>query len=566
MSTTVPPSLMPFSRGPRTALASVPPTAPATPPRLMSLDVFRGLVILAMLVVNNLGDGETTGYFWKHADWPAMSQGYAWRAWWGYATDSPAWKERLAHIPLERYQLETKLGTTRVQLRLTSHSADETQARRLAFEVDQLERQLAALDEEQQLAASPWKRIPIFTYCTLADYVMPAFMLIIGVAMPFSVAAAAMRWTRAGIMWLRTFRRVFTLVLLGWVLVYFRDDFSAQLHGEDPWSLRLGMDVLQLLGLGYLVARFFYAFPTPLRVAVVALMMVWHWALLRFAPQGPIVPAGTFSPHYEAIGYFYNQWPALHLSERISVVLNGLLSIPPAAATMLIGTLIGDWLMRDIQPWVKVARLTLWGVVLTSVGLLWAMDLPFNKPRWTPAYLLYVSGVGAVVLSALYVVIDWHRIREWAYFAVVFGANAIAVYWLSIMVKILLLNTPRITGDNSHVLGTVKYGTLAVVLLTLGTVVWRMARWLGRFLGPAAYAMLAPAALAAIAIWTLFRRHPVALPTDPSAVRSLIAVVLTSLKTSLGNWAGGWVFTITFIAFWWLVLDWMYRRRVFWKL
>jgi len=117
MSTTVPPSLMPFGRGPRTALASNTPLAPPAVPRLMSLDVFRGLVILAMLVVNNLGDGETTGYFWKHADWPAMSQGYAWRAWWGYATDSLAWKDRLAHIPLERYQLEAKLGTKRVQLR-----------------------------------------------------------------------------------------------------------------------------------------------------------------------------------------------------------------------------------------------------------------------------------------------------------------------------------------------------------------------------------------------------------------------------------------------------------------
>jgi predicted acyltransferase len=39
-----------------------------------------------------------------------------------------------------------------------------------------------------------------------------------------------------------------------------------------------------------------------------------------------------------------------------------------------------------------------------------------------------------------------------------------------------------------------------------------------------------------------------------------------SLKTTLGNWAGGWVFTMTFVAFWWLILDWMYRRRIFWKL
>src|SRR5207248_401777 len=107
----------------------------------------------------------------------------------------------------------------------------------------------------------------------------------------------------------------------------------------------------------------------------------------------------------------------LHLGERVSIILNGLLSIPPAAATMLIGTLIGDWLARDIEPRVKVARLAMWGVVLAGIGLLWGMDLPFNKPRWTPAYLVYVSGVGAVVLAGLYAIIDQYRVHEWSYFA-----------------------------------------------------------------------------------------------------------------------------------------------------
>src|SRR3954469_17341392 len=54
--------------------------------RLLSLDVFRGLVILAMLVVNNIGDNANTGYFWKHADWPAMTRGHAGRGWLGYVT------------------------------------------------------------------------------------------------------------------------------------------------------------------------------------------------------------------------------------------------------------------------------------------------------------------------------------------------------------------------------------------------------------------------------------------------------------------------------------------------
>jgi predicted acyltransferase len=545
----------------------VPPMSPppiGSPPRLMSLDVFRGLVILAMLLVNNLGDADTTGYFWKHADWPAMSQGQAWRAWWGYAAGSSAWQQRAARLPLDRYRLEAQLGVKRVQHRLTTRSSDEAQGRRLAFEVDQLEQQLRAIEEERQLAAAPWRRIPLFTHCTLADYVMPAFMLIIGVAIPFSVAAARMRGTGAGQIWMRTLRRVALLIVLGWILCYFRDDFAASLYGEKPWTFELGMDVLQLLGLGYLVARIGYALPLPLRGALIAVLMVWHWALLRFMPQGPGVPTGTFTPQFEAIGYLYSRWPLLHLGNRITVSLNGLLSIPPAAATMLIGTLIGDWLARDIEPRYKVERLALWGVALALFGFLWAFDLPFNKPRWSPAYLLYVSGVGAIVLAVLYTIVEFHKIREWSYFAVVLGSNAIAVYWLSIMAKVLLLNTPRVADNRFGAHVVLKYATLAAVSTILAAVLFRFARWCSHHIGPAACAVFLLALVPTAVMWTCFLVHPLPRSTATD-IRPFSEVILSTLKTDLGAWAGGWIFTITFVAFWWLVLDEMYRRKIFWK-
>src|SRR5689334_18418399 len=98
-----------------------PPANPGhSPGRLLSLDVFRGIVIFAMLIVNNLGDSRSTGYFWKHADWPEPWLSESFRQWW--------------HA----------LGT----------------------------------------GALPWygafTQFPVFRQSTLADYVMPSFMLIIG--------------------------------------------------------------------------------------------------------------------------------------------------------------------------------------------------------------------------------------------------------------------------------------------------------------------------------------------------------------------------------------------------
>jgi predicted acyltransferase len=228
-------------------------------------------------------------------------------------------------------------------------------------------------------------------------------------------------------------------------------------------------------------------------------MFAAYWAILRFYPQGD-VPRGTFTNTYNAIDHIYSTW---HIWSAIRVDVGflaidwrgGVLSIIPAAATMLLGTLIGDLLRReDLEPRRKVVGLVKWGAVMCVVGFLWAFDLPFNKPRWTPCYLIWCSGVGTLILAMLYDLIDVRNVRRGTYPLVVFGTNAIALYWCSIMFKVLVLNTPRPHG------------------------------------------------------------------------KPLIEVILGGLKGTLGPWAGGWTFTIAFIGFWWVIMDQLYRRKIFLKL
>jgi predicted acyltransferase len=412
-----------------TVAKSSPETRPA---RLLSLDVFRGLVILSMLVVNNLGDYGSTGYFWKHADWPEPWLGEAFRQWW--ANPDP-------------------------------------------------------------------RHFPLLTHCTLADYVMPSFMLIIGLAVPYSVASIVKRGVPARVMWVRTVKRAAMLVVLGWVLCYFRDQFAASLYGKKPWAVSLGMDVLQLLGVAYLVARVGYELPRWPRLGVAVGLLVWHWAFLRFWPQGEVA-AGTFTAKQNAVGYAYANWGFFQAWQvvpgRVTVSWAGLLSVPPAVGTMLLGTLAGDLIRRtDLSDRVKVRRLLVAGVVMAMVGAVWAFDLPFNKPRWTPSYLLWVAGVDLVILAALYQWVDVRGSRWWTYPLVVFGSNAIAAYFLSIMAKVLLLNTPRVT-----------YG---------------------------------------------------------GETMALINAVMLVPKGAMGPRLGGWTFTVAFVAVWWVILDWMYRRKWFWK-
>ena len=327
---------------------------------------------------------------------------------------------------------------------------------------------------------------------------MPWFMLIIGVAIPFSVASSIAKGVST----------------TSDVAAHGSARGDARGAGMDsvllPRSVRqfalwqIAMDIFvgdgcpsvargQLSGCENLLRP--QAKP---RAAIASALFIGHWAILRFYPQGDL-PRGTFNEQFEAIGYIYSHWKfwdwiTLHLGP-VTIGWRGLMSVPPATATMLIGTLIGDRLRHtDLSERQKVSSMVRWGALMAAIGFLWAFDLPFNKPRWTPCYLLWTSGVGTMLIALLYWIIDVKQIRGWTYPLVVFGTNAIALYFCSILAKVLLLNTLHVHGQ------------------------------------------------------------------------PVIMILLETLKGALGPWAGGWTFTLGFILFWWVIMDQMYRRRVFWKL
>lgn len=489
------------------------------PQRLASLDVFRGVVILAMLIVNNLGDYGTTGYFWKHADWIAPTEGYrsvllgSFHAWWEQVTTSDA-----------------PMTTAMTQL-------------------------------------------PLWKHCTLADFVMPCFMLIIGLAMPFSVASQKAKGTNAAIVWLRVIKRAALLVILGWILCYFRDQFAPwwrDTTGTTKFRMSFGMDVLQLLGVGYLLARILYALPRYPRVIAVAVLFIWHWAMLRFWPQGQ-TPRGTFTEEHNVVKYIYEQagWLVFRAWEPtgwLSINWKGLLSVPPAAGMMLIGTLMSDWIRReDVEPSRRVSHLAMSGLLMMVIAALWAFDLPFNKPRWSPCYLLWCAGVGAVAISIIYIIVDIHRIRGWTYPFIVFGSNALAAYFVTIIAKVLLLNAPRIDEARHSSLAAVRYGTCVLVTLVVGWIMWLLIRSAKKLVGSAAWAVVVLGGLPIFVLWRSFLRTGIVV-SEKSTLISLTEAVVGTMKSCLGNWEGGWLFTIAFVLFWWAVLDIAYRRKIFWRL
>jgi predicted acyltransferase len=113
------------------------------------------------------------------------------------------------------------------------------------------------------------------------------------------------------------------------------------------------------------------------------------------------------------------------------------LNFIPSLATMVFGLLAGE-LVRG--RWTAARKIgVLLGAGAAAIGLGWALDqlgiCPIIKRIWTPSWTIFSAGFSFATLAVFYLIVDVWRLRRWAYPLVVVGANSIAVYCMSMMLK-----------------------------------------------------------------------------------------------------------------------------------
>ena len=268
-----------------------------------------------------------------------------------------------------------------------------------------------------QLMHAPWNGGVRF-----ADLIFPWFLLIVGVALPFSAAGG--RRAGGGRYALRVLGRVLALVFLGCLI-------DSSLLKQPVFDL----NVLQLIGLAYGLGALLYGLPVWLRLPVAFGLLAGHAAVIQHFPV-PGLGRGVFREDANAVWYLNRTYlNRLHLT--------GLVSVVPTAALVLIGTAMGDALRgRRWKPMEKITVLLAFSGILLVSGWAWHLSLPYNKPFWTASYILWTAGLGGCVLTLLYAVVDAGSAKwtKWLVFPlVVYGSNAIAAYVGPILIKVYIL-------------------------------------------------------------------------------------------------------------------------------
>lgn len=251
--------------------------------------------------------------------------------------------------------------------------------------------------------------------CTMTDLVFPSFLFAMGNAMVFSLGSPA-----------KIGRRVVLIFLIGYLLAWY------PFKGVGIADTRI-MSVLQRIALAYGLAALIVRSLSWRSVVVTAvLLLIGYWWLLYLT--------GDSGLEYTLDGNGVRKFDLLVLGVRhmykvrgIAFDPEGLMSTIPAVVNVLAGWLAGKWIITNGQNAKTVRGMTIAGLLLGLLGLLWSIALPLNKQLWTSSYVCYAVGIDLLVLALIFY---WKR---GTYFFIVFGRNPLFIYIFSNLIGVFLV-------------------------------------------------------------------------------------------------------------------------------
>jgi len=288
------------------------------------------------------------------------------------------------------------------------------------------------------------------------DMIQPAFMFMVGVAMPFALARRVEQGATFGENLKHVAVRAFRLLLLSQIL-------SCVSGGKLTFQL---INVLSQMAFTYFICFLVMQLKWRSQVIAAVLLLAGHWALFLAFPG----PDGAFSKDHN-IGDVIDKALLGYNYSGNYVTINFISS----TVTTLFGAWAGMLLQSARSHTEKIRILAIGMVAAFAGGLALSIWNPLVKRIWTASFTLYSTGWVVFMLIGFYWLIEVKGWRRWAFPLVVVGMNSIFIYSIGQVLKGWI--------DRAVAVFTFRYtfiGDLAPVAqaTTVLLVMWYLCYWL----------------------------------------------------------------------------------------
>jgi predicted acyltransferase len=273
---------------------------------------------------------------------------------------------------------------------------------------------------------------------TPTDLIFPFFIFIIGVSISYAFGSKKENSAEHSKLIFAALKRALILFGLGLFLSLFPKVFTEPIEAFK--TVRIP-GVLQRIAIVFFVtAAIFIKTTRKTQFWILAGLLLGYWFLMTWVPVPGVGYANLEKETNLGAWLDRTLLTEAHLWKSSRTWdPEGILSTLPAIGSAIFGVLIGTWLRRkDRDDSTKVSWMFSIGVLAVILGLIWDLVFPINKSLWTSSYVLYCGGLATIGLALCYWMIDVQGYKRGTKACVVYGVNAITVFFLSGLIPRIL--------------------------------------------------------------------------------------------------------------------------------
>jgi len=246
------------------------------------------------------------------------------------------------------------------------------------------------------------------------DMIQPAFMFMVGVALPFALASRVARGATSADNFRHVLVRSVRLIIMSEVLIWVG---AGQIK---PQLINVLAQIAFTYFLSYLIMQWRWRWQAA---AAVGLLAGWTALFYLFpGPDGPFSKRQHIGLVMDRAIFHYDYDPAYTTWNFI-----------PSTVWTLAGVWAGRLLMTARTHGEKMKNLAAGAAAAFGLGLVLSPWIPMVKQLCTASFILYSLGWVLVMLMGFYWTVEMLGWRKWTFPLVVVGANSIFIYSLGMV-------------------------------------------------------------------------------------------------------------------------------------